>query len=46
MVAFSLPQNSKIQPGKVHPMPVGSNIRSFKIYRWNGRSMDLWACWA
>ena len=35
MVAFTLPQNSKIQPGKVHPMPAGTNIRSFKIYRWN-----------
>jgi succinate dehydrogenase / fumarate reductase, iron-sulfur subunit len=35
MVAFTLPQNSKIQPGKVHPMPHGSNVRSFKIYRWN-----------
>ncbi len=35
MVAFSLPTNSKIQIGKVHPMPVGANIRQFKIYRWN-----------
>jgi succinate dehydrogenase / fumarate reductase, iron-sulfur subunit len=35
MVAFTLPQNSKLQPGKVHTMPVGTNIRSFKIYRWN-----------
>jgi succinate dehydrogenase / fumarate reductase, iron-sulfur subunit len=35
MVAFSLPTNSKIQTGKVHPMPVGTNIRQFKIYRWN-----------
>ena len=35
MVAFTLPQNSKIQPGKVHPMSMGSNVRSFKIYRWN-----------
>jgi succinate dehydrogenase / fumarate reductase, iron-sulfur subunit len=35
MVAFSLPQNSKVQPGKVYPMPLGSNVRSFKIYRWN-----------
>ncbi len=35
MVAFTLPQNSKIQPGKVHPMPVGTNVKSFKIYRWN-----------
>jgi len=35
MVSFTLPQNSKMQAGKVHPMPVGTNIRSFKIYRWN-----------
>jgi len=35
MVAFTLPQNSKIQPGKVHSMPTGTNIRAFKIYRWN-----------
>ena len=35
MVAFTLPQNSKIQPGKVHAMPAGTNIRAFKIYRWN-----------
>jgi succinate dehydrogenase / fumarate reductase, iron-sulfur subunit len=35
MVAFSLPTNSKIQPGKVHAMPQGNNIRAFKIYRWN-----------
>ena len=35
MVAFTLPQNSKIQPGKVHAMPKGAHIRAFKIYRWN-----------
>ena len=35
MVAFTLPRNSKIQPGKVHPLPQGKNIRAFKIYRWN-----------
>ena len=35
MVAFTLPQNSKVQHGKVHAMPAGTNIRSFKIYRWN-----------
>jgi succinate dehydrogenase / fumarate reductase, iron-sulfur subunit len=35
MVTFTLPQNSKLQPGKVHPMPAGTNIREFKIYRWN-----------
>ena len=35
MVAFTLPQNSKIKPGKVHAMPAGTNMRVFKIYRWN-----------
>jgi len=35
MVAFTLPRNSQIQPGKVHPLPQGTNIRAFKIYRWN-----------
>ena len=35
MVAFTLPRNSKIQPGKIHPLPQGTNIRAFKIYRWN-----------
>jgi succinate dehydrogenase / fumarate reductase, iron-sulfur subunit len=35
MVTFTLPQNSKLQQGKVHPAPVGTNIREFKIYRWN-----------
>jgi succinate dehydrogenase / fumarate reductase iron-sulfur subunit len=35
MVAFTLPRNSKIQPGKVHALPQGTNIRAFKIYRWN-----------
>jgi len=35
MVAFSLPTNSKLQPGRVHAMPTGTNIRAFKIYRWN-----------
>ena len=35
MVAFTLPKNSRINPGKVHSMPEGTNIKSFKIYRWN-----------
>ena len=35
MVAFTLPQNSKVQIGKVWPMPQGAHVRSFKIYRWN-----------
>ena len=35
MVEFALPQNSKIQPGKVWPKPVGSKLQEFRIYRWN-----------
>jgi succinate dehydrogenase / fumarate reductase, iron-sulfur subunit len=35
MATFTLPSNSKIGTGKSWPMPVGTNIRSFKIYRWN-----------
>jgi succinate dehydrogenase / fumarate reductase, iron-sulfur subunit len=35
MATFTLPTNSKIQPGKTWPMPPGTNIRAFKIYRWN-----------
>ncbi len=35
MATFTLPTNSKIATGKTWPMPQGSNLRSFKIYRWN-----------
>ena len=35
MAEFALPKNSTVQQGKVHPMPAGTNIRAFKIYRWN-----------
>jgi succinate dehydrogenase / fumarate reductase, iron-sulfur subunit len=35
MATFTLPQNSKISQGKTWPMPPGSNLRAFKIYRWN-----------
>jgi succinate dehydrogenase / fumarate reductase, iron-sulfur subunit len=35
MATFTLPSNSKLQPGKSWPMPAGTNIRAFKIYRWN-----------
>ena len=35
MVEFSLPQNSKVRPGKVWPKPVGKKLREFRIYRWN-----------
>ncbi len=35
MVEFALPQNSKIQPGKTWPKPVGKMLQEFRIYRWN-----------
>jgi len=35
MVQFTLPQNSKVQPGKNWPAPQGKTLREFKIYRWN-----------
>ena len=36
MVEFTLPKNSKINPGKVWDKPEGaSNLKEFKIYRWN-----------
>ncbi|MGB8314635.1 MAG: succinate dehydrogenase iron-sulfur subunit [Aestuariivirga sp.] len=35
MVEFALPQNSKVQPGKVWPKPAGGTLREFRIYRWN-----------
>ena len=35
MVAFTLPKNSKIGTGKAWPMSSGTNVKSFKIYRWN-----------
>jgi succinate dehydrogenase / fumarate reductase, iron-sulfur subunit len=35
MVTFTLPQNSKLTPGKIWPIPAAKNLREFKIYRWN-----------
>ena len=35
MVAFTLPANSKIGPGKTWPPPEQANLREFRIYRWN-----------
>ena len=36
MVEFTLPQNSKVEEGKVHsPHVEARNVRNFKIYRWN-----------
>jgi succinate dehydrogenase / fumarate reductase iron-sulfur subunit len=36
MVAFSLPKNSKMTPGKVWDKPKGAtNLREYRIYRWD-----------
>jgi len=36
MVAFNLPKNSRVQPGKTHPASVAAKKpRQFRVYRWN-----------
>jgi succinate dehydrogenase / fumarate reductase iron-sulfur subunit len=36
MAEFTLPKNSKIQPGRNFPAPAGATrVRRFKVYRWN-----------
>ena len=36
MVQFTLPENSKIEPGKVWPLPSGaSHVKHFRVYRWD-----------
>ena len=36
MVEFSLPANSKVRAGKLHPAPRDAKrVRAFQIYRWN-----------
>ena len=36
MAEFTLPKNSKIQPGRKFPAAAGSKrVRAFKVYRWN-----------
>jgi succinate dehydrogenase / fumarate reductase iron-sulfur subunit len=35
MVAFSLPQNSKVDAGKVWPAPHKGDLKEFRIYRWS-----------
>jgi succinate dehydrogenase iron-sulfur subunit len=55
MVELTLPQNSKVKPGRVHPAPAGARrTRTFKIYRyepssgenpsWDTFEVDLDAC--
>ena len=36
MAEFSLPQNSKVMPGKEHPKPANAKrTKTFRIYRWD-----------
>jgi succinate dehydrogenase / fumarate reductase iron-sulfur subunit len=35
MVAFSLPQNSKVDAGRTWPRPPQGELREFRIYRWS-----------
>ena len=36
MVAFNLPANSRLRPGRSHPAPAGAKqVREFRIYRWD-----------
>jgi succinate dehydrogenase / fumarate reductase iron-sulfur subunit len=36
MAEFTLPKNSKVQPGKTYKAPAGAaRTRNFKVYRWN-----------
>ena len=41
MVAFALPQNSKVGKGQSHPAPAGAKRKKrFEIYRWNPDSAE------
>ncbi len=41
MAEFSLPQNSKVQKGKIHPKPEGGmRVKTFNIYRWSPDDSD------
>ncbi|MGQ0486718.1 MAG: succinate dehydrogenase iron-sulfur subunit [Hyphomicrobiales bacterium] len=35
MVEFTLPRNSRVQPGRQWPQPAGGRLREFRVYRWN-----------
>jgi succinate dehydrogenase / fumarate reductase iron-sulfur subunit len=36
MAEFTLPANSKVQPGKTWPAPTGAKrVRAFRVYRWD-----------
>ena len=41
MAVFTLPQNSKVTKGRVHPRPEGARrVKAFKIYRWDPDAGD------
>jgi succinate dehydrogenase / fumarate reductase iron-sulfur subunit len=40
MVQITLPQNSKVKPGKVWPKPAGSRLKEFRIYRYEPESKE------
>lgn len=40
MVAFTLPDKSKVKKGKVWKAKEGNNVRRFHIYRWNPETPD------
>jgi succinate dehydrogenase iron-sulfur subunit len=35
MVQLTLPENSRVKPGKAWPRPAGDNVAEYRIYRWN-----------
>ena len=35
MAEFTLPKNSKVQPGKHFPAKGATKVRTFKVYRWS-----------
>jgi succinate dehydrogenase / fumarate reductase iron-sulfur subunit len=35
MVKFALPKNSRIETGRTWPKPASSEMRQFRVYRWN-----------
>ena len=41
MAEFTLPQNSKVVPGREHPRPAGATrTKTFKVYRWDPDTGD------
>ena len=41
MAEFTLPENSRVRPGRTHPKPQGAKrVKEFKVYRWDPDSGD------